>query len=85
MAGLMASVRYESCIWGRKRTTGAFQGPSCAKVFPSAFCEALLHYSLNSKIFGVGTTPLGLFSPDAGGAVRKTLATDSYSLAGASP
>lgn len=62
-----------------------FRAPRAPKCSQVHFVKHCLHYSLNSKIFGVGTTPLGLFSPDAGGAVRKTLATDSYSLAGGSP
>lgn len=39
--GLMASVWYESRIWGRRRTTGAFQSSSWTKVFPSAFHRAV--------------------------------------------
>lgn len=62
----MAPVWYESRIQGRRRTTGAFQGPSWAKVFPTASPRAQLHCSSDSRISRVG-----FLSPAAGGVVWK--------------
>lgn len=69
--GLMASVWYGSCIWGRGRDTGAFQSPLWTKVFPS---ESHIEHSCSTgQIFRMGAAPLGLVSPGAGGAVWNTL------------